>query len=51
MNFIAAVRRSARHVKGGLVAPMVVLDLLLVFEDLAVQLVEHGVDGGVEIVA
>ena len=34
----------------GLVTAMVILDLLLVFLNLAVQLVEQGIDSGVEII-
>src|SRR5574343_1459654 len=37
--------------KSGLVTAMVVLDLLFVFLNLTVQLVEQGIDGGIEIIA
>jgi hypothetical protein len=40
---------STGYVVGGFLAAMVVLNLLLVFLDLAVQLVEHGIDRRIEI--
>jgi len=37
-------------VQSGLFTTMVILDLLLVFLNLTVQLVKHGINGGIEIV-